>query len=109
VLEGINGSNGAITHSLALVGTMPADGFFVVADDAGGGATLVSGADFVLNFDFQNAGNVRSRPCKSGYLRPVVRSVGSYTFNRPASIAAEAAHLRSFRVDPRTAGSGDRA
>jgi hypothetical protein len=54
VLEGINGSNGAITHSLALAGTMPADGLFVVADDAGGGATLVPGADFVLNFDFQN-------------------------------------------------------
>jgi hypothetical protein len=54
VIEGVNGSNGDITHSLVLTGTMPADGLFVVADDAGGAATLVSGADIVLNFDFQN-------------------------------------------------------
>ena len=53
-LEGINGSNGDVTPSLALFGTIPADGFFVVADDVGDGTTFVPDADLVLNFDFQN-------------------------------------------------------
>ena len=54
VLEGINGSNGAVTPSVALSGTTGIDGLFVVADQSTGGGTLVSGADLILNFDFQN-------------------------------------------------------
>jgi len=54
VVEGINGSNGAITVSLALSGAIPADGVFVLADDAGGGVSSVPGADQLLDFDFQN-------------------------------------------------------
>ena len=53
-LEGVNGSNGAVGPVLALSGAFPADGFFVVADDRGDGASDVAGADLVLNFDFQN-------------------------------------------------------
>jgi hypothetical protein len=53
-LEGVNGANGSVTVSLALAGSFPEDGFFVVADDAGGGTTSVPGADLLLNFDFQN-------------------------------------------------------
>ena len=53
-LEGVNGSNGAIIPSVALRGSVPEDGLFLVADDAGDGTTLVPGADLVLNFDFQN-------------------------------------------------------
>jgi hypothetical protein len=53
-LEGINGSNGDVTPSLALAGTIPSDGFFVVADDVGDGTTFVLDADLILNFDFQN-------------------------------------------------------
>ncbi len=53
-LEGVNGSNGAVGPVLALSGAFPADGFFVVADDRGDGASDVPGADLVLNFDFQN-------------------------------------------------------
>ena len=53
-LEGVNGANGDITPSLALSGSIPADGLFLLADDAGDGTTLVPGADLVLNFDFQN-------------------------------------------------------
>jgi hypothetical protein len=53
-LEAINGSGGAVTHSLALSGQFPADGVFVVADDLAGGGTLVAEADLVLEFDFQN-------------------------------------------------------
>jgi len=53
-LEGVNGANGAITPSLVLSGSIPADGLFLLADDAGDGSTLVPGADLVLNFDFQN-------------------------------------------------------
>jgi hypothetical protein len=53
-LEGINGSNGNVTPSLALFGTIPADGFFVVADDVGDGTPFVPNADLVLTFDFRN-------------------------------------------------------
>ena len=53
-VEGINGAGGAITDSIALSGSVDASGLFVLADDAGGGTTLVSGADQIANFDFQN-------------------------------------------------------
>jgi hypothetical protein len=53
-LEGVNGADGAVGPSLALVGLIPADGLFVVADLLTGGGTLVPGADLVLNFDLQN-------------------------------------------------------
>jgi hypothetical protein len=54
LLEGINGSNGDVVPSLVLAGTIPADGFFVVADGLSDGSTLVSQADLILNFDLQN-------------------------------------------------------
>lgn len=54
VVEGINGSGGGVTVTLELHGEIAADGLFVVADMDGGGATLVGGADLLLNFDFQN-------------------------------------------------------
>ncbi len=53
-LEGINDSNGASGPVVVLAGTIPADGFFVVADDQGDGTTSVADADLVVNFDFQN-------------------------------------------------------
>jgi hypothetical protein len=52
-LEGVNGSGGAVGPVLALSGTVPADGFFVVADGAAG-VSEVSEFDLLLNFDFQN-------------------------------------------------------
>jgi hypothetical protein len=54
VLEGVNGANGAVGPVLTLSGVIPGDGFLVVADDRGDGASDVAGADLVLNFDFQN-------------------------------------------------------
>ena len=54
VLEGVNGSNGAVGPVLALSGAIPVDGFFVVADDRGDERTDVPNADPVLNFDFQS-------------------------------------------------------
>lgn len=54
VLDGVNGGDGSITPHLTLSGVIPADGLFVIADDAGDGATSVAGADLVVNFDFQN-------------------------------------------------------
>jgi hypothetical protein len=53
-VEGVNGAGGGIGPVLALTGAIPADGFFVVADDLAGGPTLVANADLILNFDFQN-------------------------------------------------------
>ncbi len=53
-IQGVNGSNGAITHDLALVGLIPEDGIFVVADGFSDGTTAVSNTDLILDFDFQN-------------------------------------------------------
>jgi len=52
-LEGVNGGDGAIGPTLQLTGSIPADGFFVVAD-TDGTATQVANVDEVLNFDLQN-------------------------------------------------------
>lgn len=54
LIEGINGSNGAAGPVLALVGVIPADGLFVIADRKSDGTTEVVEADAVANFDFQN-------------------------------------------------------
>lgn len=53
-LEVVNGSNGEIALTLDLVGVVPADGLFVVADRTTDGTTQVLGADLLLNFDIQN-------------------------------------------------------
>jgi hypothetical protein len=53
-LEGVNGTDGSVYLTLPLSGTIPGDGVFVVADDAGDGSTLVGNADLVVNMDFQN-------------------------------------------------------
>jgi hypothetical protein len=53
-LEGVNGSDGSVYLTLPLTGTIPGDGVFVVADDAGDGSSLVGNADLVVNMDFQN-------------------------------------------------------
>jgi hypothetical protein len=53
-IEGVNGADGAVAPLVALAGSIPADGLFVVADDSGDGTTLVPGADLIANFDFQN-------------------------------------------------------
>ncbi len=53
-IEGVNGSGGAVGPVLGLTGNVPSDGFFVVADDDGSGASSVANSDLLLNFDFQN-------------------------------------------------------
>jgi hypothetical protein len=52
-IEGINGSNGEVTVTIVLSGSIPADGVLVIADEDGG-ATAVPEADLLANFDFQN-------------------------------------------------------
>ena len=54
VVEGINGSGGAVAGTFTLLGVIPVDGLFVIGDDTGSGTTLVPGADAIANFDFQN-------------------------------------------------------
>ena len=54
VLEGVNGSGGAIGPVITLTGTVGSDGLFVVADSTSGGGTSVADADALANFDFQN-------------------------------------------------------
>jgi hypothetical protein len=53
VLEGVNGSNGAVGPSVSLAGVIGGDGFFVVASESGG-VTEVPEADLLRVFDFQN-------------------------------------------------------
>jgi hypothetical protein len=52
-LEGVNGADGSVGPVLSLLGSVPADGFFVVAD-ADAGVTEVAEADLLLDFDLQN-------------------------------------------------------
>ena len=54
VIEGVNGTGGTITHTLALTGTFGPDGLFVLADRTSAGTTSVPDADLLLEFDFQN-------------------------------------------------------
>lgn len=54
LIEGINGTGGTVTDSIALSGLIPADGLFVLASDLGDGTTLVENADLIGSFDFQN-------------------------------------------------------
>jgi hypothetical protein len=54
LLEGVNGGDGSVYRSVALSGTIPADGVFVIADDSGDGTTLVSAANLIVEVDFQN-------------------------------------------------------
>ena len=54
VVEGVNGSNGAVGPSITLSGAIGADGLFVLADRFSDGTTAVAGADLLANFDFQN-------------------------------------------------------
>jgi hypothetical protein len=54
LLEGVNGSTGSVYLAVPLAGSIPADGVFVIADDGGGGSTLVGNADLVADVDFQN-------------------------------------------------------
>lgn len=54
VIEGVNGSNGAVGPTIVLTGAIGPDGLFVVADRMSDGSTMVVGADFLANFDFQN-------------------------------------------------------
>jgi hypothetical protein len=61
LIEGINGSNGAVTDSVALSGLIPADGFYVLADDQGDGTTLAENADLIGRFDFQNDFQTRAK------------------------------------------------
>ncbi|HFD79197.1 MAG TPA: hypothetical protein ENK05_02230 [Gammaproteobacteria bacterium] len=53
VLEGINGSNGAVYKSLNLSGFLPADGVLVIGDDDGG-STSIANADLIADIDLQN-------------------------------------------------------
>jgi len=54
VIEGINGSNGAVVTVVELMGEILPSGLFVVADLDTEGTTSVALADQLANFDFQN-------------------------------------------------------
>ena len=66
VVENVNGANGAVGPSLALSGTIPASGLFVVADATAGGVSFVAGADLLLDFDFQNGYQTPAKPVGYG-------------------------------------------
>lgn len=54
VLDGVNGSNGAVGPTILLSGAIGASGVFVVADRRSDGTSSVAVADLLANFDFQN-------------------------------------------------------
>lgn len=53
VLEGVNGSSGAVYTSFTLSGVMPADGVLVIGDEDEN-STQVANADLIGNIDYQN-------------------------------------------------------
>ena len=53
-LDGINGTNGAVSPTILLSGSIGASGIFVVADRRSDGTSSVAGAQLLANFDFQN-------------------------------------------------------
>jgi hypothetical protein len=53
VVEGVNGTDGAVYRSISLSGEMPADGVFVIGDDDGG-SSFVANVDLIAEIDFQN-------------------------------------------------------
>jgi hypothetical protein len=53
VVEGVNGTDGAVYRSISLSGEMPEDGVFVIGDEDGG-STFVANADLIADVDFQN-------------------------------------------------------
>ena len=78
VIEGVNGTDGSVTHTLALTGTIGPDGLFVVADRTSAGITLVADADLLLDFDFQNGpDSVVLRERERGARRARLRSLRS--------------------------------
>ncbi|MEM9177752.1 MAG: lamin tail domain-containing protein [Myxococcota bacterium] len=54
VVEGVNGSNGAVGPSIVLDGAIGSGGLFVLADRISDGTTTVANASQLANFDFQN-------------------------------------------------------
>ena len=54
-LEGINGTDGSTYLTVALEGTIPGDGIFVIADDSGDGSSFIANADLIADVDLQNA------------------------------------------------------
>jgi len=55
LIEATNGSNGAVVFAVALLGTLPDDGFLVIADANAEGTTEVPNADVTFdNVDHQN-------------------------------------------------------
>lgn len=53
-VELVNGADGEVATTLALLGVIGPGGLYVVADRLADGTTAVAGADLLLNFDFQN-------------------------------------------------------
>jgi hypothetical protein len=53
-IEGVNGSSGGVGPTILLSGEIGSDGLFVVADQTSAGTTMVTMADLLANFDFQN-------------------------------------------------------
>ena len=54
VLEGVNGSDGSIYHTVPLAGVIGASGVFLIGDDSGDGTSFISNADLVSEIDLQN-------------------------------------------------------
>jgi len=53
-VELVNGADGAVATTLALLGVIGPSGLYVVADRFADGTTAVPAADLLLNFDLQN-------------------------------------------------------
>jgi len=54
LLEGVNGADGNVYHSVVLAGIIPPSGVFLIGDDSGDGSSFINNTDLVREIDFQN-------------------------------------------------------
>lgn len=87
LIEGVNGSNGAVGPTITLSGSIGANGLFLVADRRSDGSSSVLGADLFANFDFQNGPD--SVVLRQGAT--VVDALGYGTFTAGEIFAGEGA------------------
>jgi hypothetical protein len=95
-LQGINGADGKVTHSVSLQGwKIPSDGFLVIADCTSSRTCFVAQVDMlVMNFDLQNGPDAVRLWTSSGVLDAVaygtVPSTGTFAGEKKAAVDVSA-------------------
>jgi hypothetical protein len=106
----IVGGTGAVLATVALTGSMPADGFFVLASETTAGMSLVPNADQVAGFDLPASGGVRLTGALDGFgwgyaiegapVPAITADLHPASWARSNDLADTDDNLADFRHDP---------